>query len=501
MRSIRNIWRLIRICRILARHNALFPLERAGVASPIVWFARLISRRRAPGRPGQRLARALQQLGPSFIKLGQMLSTRPDLMEEQVAADLTELQDHLPAFDWLDAKRIIESELDGPVERFFTSIDEKPIAAASIAQVHFAVTPEGRQVAVKVLRPNVEAAFKRDLDLLYWIAEFIHRARPDLRRLRPIDVVKTFADSVEMEMDFRMEAAAASELGENFKDDATFRVPDIDWDRTTKRVLTLERIYGIPVDEREKIIEAGHDPTVILANAAAVFFNQVFRDGFFHADQHPGNAFVDKDGAIVAIDFGIMGRVDRPHRHFLADMLIAVLQRDYEAAAEVHFRAGFVPPDKSKELFTQALRSIAEPIFDKPLNEISIARLLGQLFQVTETFEMETQPQLLLLQKTMLVTEGVGRKLNPEENMWLLTRPLIEGWIRRNRGPGARVANAAREVFHTIERVPRILEKLDDALDRINDLPDPRRNGGLNPKWYFWGAVGLLAIAIVVAAA
>ncbi len=501
MRSLRNIWRLIRICRTLARHNALFPLERAGVAAPIVWFARLISRRRVPGRPGQRLARALQQLGPSFIKLGQMLSTRPDLMEEPVAADLTELQDHLPPFAWADAKRIIEAELDGPVENFFASIEEEPVAAASIAQVHFAVTAAGREVAVKVLRPNVEAAFKRDLDLLYWIAEFIHRARPDLRRLRPIGVVKTFADSVEMEMDFRMEAAAASELGENFKDDPTFRVPEIDWVRTSKRVLTLERIHGIPVDEREKIIEAGHDPTEILANAAAVFFNQVFRDGFFHADQHPGNAFVDKDGMIAAVDFGIMGRVDRAHRHFLADMLIALLQRDYEAAAEVHFRAGFVPPDQSRELFTQALRSIAEPIFDRPLHEISIARLLGQLFQITEKFEMETQPQLLLLQKTMLVTEGVGRKLNPDVNMWELTRPLIENWIRRNRGPAARVANLAREVFGTIERVPRILEKLDDALDRISDLPNPDRNGGLSPKWYFWGAVGLLAVAIVVAAA
>ena len=479
----------------------MFPLERAGVAAPIVWFARLISRRRAPGRPGQRLARALQELGPSFIKLGQMLSTRPDLMEEQVATDLTELQDRLPAFEWEDARRIIESELEGPVANFYASIEEEPIAAASIAQVHMAVTPDGREVAVKVLRPNVERAFKRDLDLLYWIAEFIHRARPDLRRLRPVDVVKTFADSVEMEMDFRMEAAAASELGENFEGDPTFRVPEIDWDRTTRRVLTLERVYGIPVDERQKIIEAGHDPTQILANAAAVFFKQVFRDGFFHADQHPGNAFVDKDGAIVAIDFGIMGRVDRPHRHFLADMLIAVLQRDYEAAAEVHFRAGFVPPDKSRELFTQALRAIAEPIFDKPLHEISIARLLGQLFQTTETFEMETQPQLLLLQKTMLVTEGVGRKLNPDVNMWTLARPLIEDWIRRNRGPGARVANAARDIFQTAERVPRMLEKLEEALDRINELPDPRRNAGLSPKWYFWGAVGLLALAIVIAAA
>lgn len=500
-RSIRNIWRLIRICRTLARHNALFPLERVGVTPSVIWFARLISKQSAPGRPGQRLARAMQELGPSFIKLGQMLSTRPDLMEEQVAADMTELQDRLPPFEWEDAKATIEAELLGPVEHHFSSFDQQPVAAASIAQVHFAVTSDGREVAVKVLRPDIELAFKQDLDLLYWIAEFVHRTRPHLRRLRPVDVVRTFAESVEMEMDFRMEASAASELAENFEGDTTFRVPEIDWDRTTRRVLTLERIRGIPVDEREQIIAAGHDPTEILANAAAVFFNQVFRDGFFHADQHPGNAFVDDEGRIVAVDFGIMGRIDRDHRNFLADMLIAVLRRDYEAAAEVHFRAGFVPRDKSRELFTQALRSIAEPIFDRPLHEISIARLLGQLFQVTETFEMQTQPQLLLLQKTMLVTEGVGRKLNPDVNMWALTRPLIESWIRRNRGPQARIANAARDVIDTVERIPRVLEKVDAALDRLASLPDPPVRTGLSPKWYFWGAFGLLALAIIVAAA
>ncbi|MGH6961425.1 MAG: AarF/UbiB family protein, partial [Dongiaceae bacterium] len=334
--------------------------------------------------------------------------------------------------------------------------DDTPAAAASIAQVHLARTTDGEEVAVKILRPGIEVAFARDFDLLYWIADLLYRLRPDLRRLKPVDVVRTFADSVKIEMDLRMEAAAAAELGENFAEDPAFRVPRIDWERTAQRVLTLERIRGINIDQREQLIAAGHDPNRLLANSAAVFFNQVFRDGFFHADQHPGNAFVEADGRICAVDFGIMGRLDREHRFYLADMLMGFLSRDYETVAEVHFRAGFVPRHKSKASFMQAIRAIAEPIMDKPLHDISVARLLGLLFQVTENFEMETQPQLLLLQKTMLVTEGVGRKLNPDVNMWSMARPLIEDWMRRNRGPEARIRQAARSALETIERLPEV---------------------------------------------
>ncbi len=503
-RSVRNIARLIRIARTLARHDALFPLEDIGVAPAAMRMARLLAGpgRKAQGRPGERLAQALQALGPTFIKLGQMLSTRPDLLGEQVTADLATLQDRLPPFPGSEARSIVESELGASLDSLFKSFEDKPIAAASIAQVHFAITAEDEEVAVKVLRPQVEAAFARDLDLMYWIAGALHRARPDLRRLKPVEVVRTFAESVALEMDFRMEAAAATELGDNFDDLASFRVPKVDWQRTSKRVLTLERINGIPIDERDALIAAGHDPTEILSNAAEVFFYQVFRDGFFHADQHPGNAFVDENGTIVAVDFGIMGRLDRAHRIYLADMLIGFLRRDYEAVTEVHFRAGFVPADKSRAAFTQAVRAIAEPIFDKPMNEISIAKLLGLLFQITETFEMETQPQLLLLQKTMLVTEGVGRKLNPEVNMWELSRPLIEEWMRRHRGPEARIVDGVRSMIETAERAPRIVENLERALEVYLAKADAPQQPAQTqtPFWPLWLAIAGLLIALVVVA-
>ncbi len=509
-RAVRNCWRLIRIARTLARHDALFPIERARVAPFLVRIAKALWKRDLPGRPGQRLAAALEALGPSFIKLGQMLSTRPDLMGEEVANDLAGLRDQLPPFETAVARATIEQELDGPLEKFFMRFDEKPVAAASIAQVHFAATADGHEVAVKVLRPGIEDAFRRDMELFYWCAEMLERLLPEFRRLKPYEVVRTFEESVEIEMDLRMEAAAAVELGENFAGDPGFRVPRMDWERTARRVLTLERVRGINIDRRDELIAAGHDPDTILAHAAAAFFNQVFRDGFFHADQHPGNCFIEADGRICALDFGIMGRLDRDHRYYLADMLMGFLRRDYESVADVHFSAGFVPAHKSKPAFTQALRAIAEPIMDKPLHEISVARLLGLLFEVTETFEMETQPQLLLLQKTMLVTEGVGRRLNPKVNMWALARPLIESWMREHRGPEARIREAVRHGFETLEKLPALVSRLDDAVaglglnpgaapsPRRYAHPPPRRNAA--PLWPLWTAIGVLTVAVLVLA-
>jgi len=500
-RSARNAWRLLRIARTLARHDALFPIERAGVAPFLVRVAKALWKRDLPGRPGQRLAAALEALGPSFIKLGQMLSTRPDLMGEEAANDLAGLRDHLPPFETDVARATIERELGGPLEKFFLRFDDKAVAAASIAQVHFAATSDGHEVAVKVLRPGIEDAFKRDIELFYWCAEMLERLLPEFRRLKPYEVVRTFEESVEMEMDLRMEASAAVELGENFAGDPGFRVPRIDWERTARRVLTLERVRGIAIDRREELIAAGHDPDAILANAAAAFFNQVFRDGFFHADQHPGNCFVEADGHICAIDFGIMGRLDRDHRYYLADMLMGFLRRDYATVAEVHFRAGFVPAHKSKAAFTQALRAIAEPIMDRPLHEISVARLLGLLFEVTETFEMETQPQLLLLQKTMLVTEGVGRRLNPKVNMWSMARPLIESWMREHRGPEARIRAAVRHGFETLEKLPQLVGRLDEAVASLGSAPgtapSPRRHARV---WPLWAAIAALAVAVLLVA-
>ncbi len=458
IRSIRNLHRLLTIARVLARHDALFLVEEA---LPIARFGSALLRGGKPpvghGRPGERLAEALTELGPSFIKLGQALSTRADLLGEEMAADLSGLQDKLPPFPAAEARQIVEEELGGPLDGFYSSFDDTPVAAASIAQVHFAVTTDGREVAVKVLRPGVEAKFRRDIDLLFWLAEWAELALPRIRRLKPVETVKTFEDSVTLEMDLRFEAAAAAEFAENLRGDDVLKVPEVDWLRTGRRLLTLERVGGIPVDERDRLLAAGHDPVAILGKAAEAMFKQVFRDGFFHADMHPGNLFVDADGNLVAVDFGIMGRIDQSTRRFLGEMLLGFLSADYRKVAEIHFAAGYVPADQSLDAFTQACRSIAEPIFGRPINEISIAKLLGQLFQITETFAMETQPQLLLLQKSMLVAEGVGRILDPNVNMWQLAQPLIEGWMRENLGPEARIRATVGSMVNSLERLPRLL--------------------------------------------
>jgi ubiquinone biosynthesis protein len=508
IRAARNLLRLFAIARTLARHDALFPLERFGIAPAVTFAARLLvfPCRRRPGRPGQRLAGAIQELGPSFIKLGQLLSTRSDLLGEEVATDLAELQDRLPPFPGDDAERIVAEELGQPLDALFSAFEDEPVAAASIAQVHFAVTAEGREVAVKVLRPGIEEAFARDLDLFTWIAALAERTQPELRRLKPVEVVRTMAETVQIEMDLRFEAAAASELAQNFAEDSSFRVPEIDWPRTARRVMTMERVEGIPVDERAAIVAAGHDPDAVLAKAAAALFTQAFRDGFFHADLHPGNLFVGSGGEVVAVDFGIMGRLDRRTRHYLAEMLIGFLNGDYRMAAEAHFRAGYVPVHKSVDAFTQACRSIAEPILGRPLHEVSIARLLGQLFQVAKMFEMETQPQLLLLQKSMLVAEGVGRSLNPNINMWEMARPSMEIWARENLGPQARLRDTAGDLARAAERLPTVLRDAEDTLamladgglrihpDSLRALSEAGRRPGRSWPYAMWAAVAFLGI-------
>jgi len=503
MRAGRNLLRLVEIVFILARYDALFPVEGVVGLRLVVRTLRIFRRRDralARLRPGQRLAAALQAMGPSFIKLGQALSTRADLIGEEVATDLSSLQDRLPPFPAAAARRAIESELGRPVGELYSAFDDTPVAAASIAQVHFAVTTAGEDVAVKILRPGIALAFARDLDLFFWLAHLIERVQPSLRRLKPVEVVDTLAKLVRLEMDLRFEAAGASELRENFADDPTFRVPRIDWLRTSRQVLTLERVGGIRVDDRAALLAAGHDLRAIMANAADAFFNQVFRDGFFHADLHPGNLFIDATGAIVVVDFGIMGRLDRKTRYYLADMLLAFLTGDYRRVAEVHFEAGYVPARQSLDAFAQACRSIGEPILGRPMHEISLGRLLAQLFQVTEQFQMETQPQLLLLQKTMVLAEGVGRILDPTVNMWSLARPLIEDWMRENRGPEARLRDAAADTIAVLERLPSLIrdvEKLAGTVLEDGGLPlHPDTVGAIARR----GAVELLGLPLWIIA-
>lgn len=466
LRDARHAWRLVAIARCLARHNALFPLELVPAAQPLLGLADSFVDHAAPGRPGERLAAALQELGPAFIKLGQSLATRADLFGEETCRDLAALQDRLPSFPAAEARATVAAELDRPVEALFASFDEEPVAAASIAQVHLAVTSEGEEVAVKVLRPGIEAAIERDLDFVLWLAQWVERTQPQLRRYRPVEMVETLRTSTRREMDLRLEAAAAAEFGENCASDEGFRVPRVDWRRTARRVVTFERVEGLRSDRRDELLAAGLDPDAILVNAARVLFNQVFRDGFFHGDMHPGNMLISRQGEIIAMDFGIMGRLDLATRRHLAEILMGFLSRDYRRVAEVFFRLGLVPRGQDRDAFTQACRAIGEPILGLPLSEISFGRLLGQLLHVAEQFDMEAQPQLLLLQKTMVVSEGVGRGLNPDVNMWQLAQPLVEDWLRANLGPEARVRDAVAEAADAIRRLPALVRHLEQALAR-----------------------------------
>ena len=498
-----NLFRLFRILLVFLRHGALFPLETRGPAWRI-WLKRRTDPVYASLRPGQRLVAALQALGPTYIKFGQALSTRPDLVGEEVAADLSELHDRLPPFAFSEVRAIIEGELDRPLEELYSSFDEVPVAAASIAQVHFALTAEGEPVAVKVLRPGVEAVFARDIELFGWMSRVIERVMPSARRLRLPEAVATFADTVVQEMDLRFEAAAAAEMADNFTGDDDLTIPAIDWQRTARRVMTLERVSGISIDEITALQAAGHEPLEVVRKAAATFFNMVFRDGFFHADLHPGNLFVGAGGELIAVDFGITGRVDLPTRKILAEMLVGFLNGNYRRVAEVHFEAGWVPAEKSVDMFTQACRSIAEPILGRPANEISIARLLGQLFEVTETFEMEAQPQLLLLQKSMLVAEGIGRRLAPEVNMWELARPLIESWMIETIGPAARVKDHIGSLFATLESLPRLVAHAEETVAALRkgglklhgDSVKGIGRRGVFPGWLPWALVIVLLVLL-----
>lgn len=473
--NLRYSCRLLTIGWTLARNDALFGMEVLNLSPFTTSILRLIARRKREGeRPGERLARALESLGPSFIKAGQALSTRADLIGEDIAADLARLRDQLPPFPSAIAKQIIETELEAPLTTLFQSFEETPVAAASIAQVHFAVTHEGKAVAVKVLRPTIEAAFKRDLELMYWVAGIVENRLPVWsKRLKPFEVVRLLETTIRMELDLRNEAAAATELRDNSKNDPHFYVPEVDWQRTTQRVLTLERVYGIPAGDVEAIKAAFPDTTRIVEIAAAAFFNQVFRDGFFHADMHPGNLFVREDGSLAVVDFGIMGRIDRESQMFLAEILWGFLREDYQHVAQVHVDYGYTPRYTDVQQLAQACRAIGKPILGKPLNEISVGRLLGQLLQVAETFEMVAQPHLLLLQKTMMTAEGVGRSLNPNVNMWKLSEPLIADWAKQHLSPGARVKANLKDGAHALQQLPRLLRDTQRFFDRVEQSGVP----------------------------
>lgn len=466
--NFKNFIHLIRIARTLARHDALFPVDMMN--SKFLSFVARMARRKSEISEGQRLVNAFTELGPTFIKLGQGMSTRSDFVGEDMARRLAVLQDQIPPFASDKAISIVEEELGGNIELFFQEFDGEPIAAASIAQVHFAKTLTGEDVAVKILRPNIRKQIDRDLRLMFWIADLIEKINPAYaKRLKPREVVDTLEQSIRFELDLTMEAASASLLGENFADWEGFYVPQVYWSLTTANVLVTERINGIKIESREAIVKAGFDPDEILKNSSQALFKQVFEDGFFHADLHPGNVFVNTRGEIVPIDFGIMGHIDRDSRIYIAEILAGFLTKDYDRVAKAHFEAGYVPKHKAPEAFALACRSVGEPVMNLPTNEISIARLLGQMFKVADDFEMETQPQLLLMQKTMMMAEGLGRILNPEVNMWELAEPLVEKWINENMGVKAKAFSAAEDAKDILLRIPEIIRKLDKYLDEELD--------------------------------
>ena len=430
------------------------------------------------------LCEALQSMGTTFIKLGQFLATRPDIIGEEMAKDLEKLQDKVPAFELYEAKKVIKKEIG---EKQYQNIIEigEPIAAASIAQVHFAKIKnenQEKQVAIKILRPDIEQLFNEELDALMLFAYIVESTVSKAKRLKLVEVVHLLREITNIEMDLRFEAAAANELYENTKLDKGFNVPKIYWNYTTKKILTLDKVNGVSIREQGKLEEQGINLKGLAENLIQHFLKQAVRDGFFHGDMHQGNLFVDPKGNIVPVDFGIMGRLDKNNRKFLAEILYGFIQRDYVKVADVHFQAGLVPQNASKEEFAQALRSVGEPIFGQSIKDISGGNLLAQLFEITEKFNMATQPPLLLLQKTMVVVEGVARKLYPETNIWEVSKPVLEDWLKNLKSPKSKIDTALNTSAEIIKRIPDFPDLMDKAEYALKLVAEGKLNLGLNNK-------------------
>ena len=415
---------------ILATH--LFrPVRYLAVLSPSYW------RRSKHGPRGVRIREALEELGPIFVKFGQTLSTRRDLLPEDVAEELVKLQDRVPPFPGEEARLIIEKSLGKPVLEIFREFDVTPLASASIAQVHTARLHTGEEVVVKVLRPGVEKKIRSDLGVLYELAKLARRFLPDSRRLRPVEVVAEFEKTIIDELDLVREAANASEIRRHFDKSEMLYIPKIYWDYTRRDIMVMEKVGGIPVGDVARLKREGVNLKILAYRGVEIFFTQVFRDNFFHADMHPGNIFVGPNEQYIAIDFGIVGTLTKADQHYVAENLHAFFKRDYRRCAEMHIESGWVPADTRVDEFESAIRTVSEPIFEKPLKEISYGHLLLRLFQVARRFDMQVQPQLVLLQKTLLNIEGLGRDLYPELDLWQTAKPFLENWFRRQLGPQA----------------------------------------------------------------
>ena len=420
----------------------------------------------------EKLCNSIQNMGTSFIKLGQFLSTRPDIIGDRLSGKLEKLQDRVPAFSTVEAKDIIKNNIGSENFNLIINLSE-PIAAASIAQVHKAqINDEGiiKDVAIKVLRPNIKKLFNEQIDALMLLAYIIEGLAKKTKRLRLVEVVFLLKQITNHEMDLRFEAAAANEYAENTKNDSGFYVPKIYWNFTSEEVLTLDWIDGVSIREKDMLIEKNININQIASDVIQHFLRHAVRDGFFHADMHQGNLFINENGQIVPVDFGIMGRIDKINRRFLAEILYGFIRRDYKKVAEVHILAGLVPANTQLEPLSQALRSIGEPIFGQKVKDISGGKLLKQLFDITDKFNMQTQPQLLMLQKTMVVVEGVARRLNPDTNIWETSRPVLESWLKETKSPINNFTENLKATADAVKRLPDLPEIMDKANQALTYL-------------------------------
>lgn len=476
--------RLTRAGWVMAREGVIASLPADGLRGPPL-FAYRIATRLARGssqqaKRAERLARAVERLGPSYVKLCQFLATRPDVVGQSLARDLSLLQDRMDTFPMAEAKQRIADSIGLPVETLYTTFEDA-IAAASIAQVHPAVVTDAngqRKVAVKVVRPGIRQRFYHDLDSFFLVAEMAEKLVPASRRLRPVEIARTLEQTTKIEMDMRLEAAALSEIAENTQEDPGFRVPTVDWERTGRDVVTMEWVDGVKISNIDALKAAGHDPVLLSEVLIQSFLRHTLRDGFFHADMHQGNLFVDAQGCIVAVDMGIVGRLGKKERRFLAEILYGFIKRDYRRVAEVHFEAGYVPSHHDVASFAQAIRAIGEPIHGQSAETISMAKLLTLLFEVTELFDMETRPELIMLQKTMVVVEGVSRLLNPNFNMWKAAEPVVGDWIVRNLGP-ARIVTDLKDGLSAAAKLAEQAPQLAARAERLSKEIDEMSSNGL----------------------
>jgi ubiquinone biosynthesis protein len=509
-KTIKNIYRLARTGLTLAWHGAGFVPESVLLPGPLrVLRDTDEDAGAALKRRSERLSRAIPALGPSYIKLGQFLATRPDVVGPQLANALAALRDRLPPFPATQAKAELEAAFGKPWSAVYSEFGP-PVAAASIAQVHKALVPSKdgpKAVAVKILRPGIEKRFEHDLEAFYFAARNVERFSVQSRRLRPVAAVDMLAQSVLLEMDLRLEAAAISEMAQNIAkaEDRDFRVPGVDWERTARRVMTLEWIEGIPLGDLAAIDRAGLNRKALGLNVIRSFLKHAIRDGFFHADMHQGNLFADpRDGALIAVDFGIMGRIGAKEQRFLAEILYGFITRNYRRIAEVHFEAGYVPANQDVAAFAQALRAVGEPIMGRPAAEISMARLLTQLFEVTDLFQMRMRPELLLLQKTMVVVEGVARSLDPELNMWTAAEPIVRSWMEAQLGPAAQMRDAvagAGALATALRQAPQLIEqtaRIAEALSGERPAPPANRLAVSVPLWIATAALIVIAAKFVL---